>query len=233
MDQIEFRPMNNGIQTTGSAMLIDPASQGNYGCSGKGCGHNNDSGYGFDRDCGKDNNYDRGSDKDKDKGSDNGYGRSKDQDNNYGRSKDQDNGHGRSSGGCNGSGNCNTRTTETGGDGHIYYRGCEEAKIKVMPDRELDQTGRVLDITMTLRNVCPCRHVSVGYLVTELDEDSNEHACGFKAFTVEPHYNARACDMELDSVRFILPDDARVGNGTRHFVVRADAHYADTAVSMT
>lgn len=149
--------------------------------------------------------------------------------------------------GCNGNGNgngnggqtCYGQTTDTANNGHIYFRSCEEAKIKSMPDKELDNTGRVLDVTMTLRNVCPCRHVSVGYLLTELDEDNNEHSRGFKAFTVEPHYQAGGADVELESIRFILPDDARLDGGkrqcegTRHFIIRAEAHYAESSVSMT
>lgn len=132
---------------------------------------------------------------------------------------------------------CAGQTTDTEESGDVYYSSCEEAKIKVMPDQEILSTGRVLDVTLTLRNVCPCRHISVGYLVTEVDENNNEHARGFKAFTVEPHYYASCRDMELESTRFILPDDARVDGcsgqceGTRHFIVRAEAHYADTAVT--
>lgn len=133
---------------------------------------------------------------------------------------------------------CGGVTTETREDGHIYYRSCEDAKVKSMPDMELEGTGRVMDVTMTLRNVCPCRHVSVGYLVTEVDAQNNEYSRGFKSFTVEPHYNSRCCDVDVATTRFILPDDVRVDGGdslcegTRHFIVRCEAHYADTNVSM-
>lgn len=130
------------------------------------------------------------------------------------------------------------QTVDTASNGHIYFRTCEETKVKAMPDRELDHTGRVLEVTMTLRNVCPCRHVSVGYMVTEVDGDNNEHSRGFKCFTVEPHYQSGCADVELETIRFILPDDVRVDggkrqrDGTRHFIVRADAHYAESGASV-
>lgn len=123
-------------------------------------------------------------------------------------------------------------------NGHIIYNGCEEIKINALGDKTIDATGRIMDVTMTLKNVCPCRRVSVGYMVTELDAQNNEHSCGFKCFTVPAHYNAGCCDVALEATRFILPDDARVDGGVgacsgrRHFIVRADAHYADTSVTM-
>ena len=149
------------------------------------------------------------------------------------------NGNGNGNDNGNGCQSCYGQTTDTANNGHIYFRSCEEAKVKEMPDRELDNTGRVLDVTMTLRNVCPCRHVSVGYLVTELDEDNNEYSRGFKCFTVEPHYQSGGADVERETIRVILPDDVRVDGGkrqcegTRHFIVRTEAHYAESSVSMT
>ena len=165
MDQIEFRPMNTGIQTTGNAQIVDPAAALNAPQNGA--------------------------------------------------------------------------AAETGENGHVYYRNCEEAKVHTLDAQEIANTGRVLDVNLTLRSVCPCRHVSVGCLITELDEEDNEYSRGFKALTVQPHYNSSCRDVEVETVRFILPDDARVDNrtgqccGTRHFRVRAEAHYADTNVSMT
>jgi len=114
----------------------------------------------------------------------------------------------------------------SGAGGCMTCRSCEGTHMQVAHTRDLEETGRVLDVTLTLKNVCPCRSVSVCHEIYELDEQNNEHSCGFKAYTVQPHYNPRPCDIELDTVRFILPDDARVCSGTRRFIVRSDAHYA-------
>ncbi|MBR2943213.1 MAG: hypothetical protein IKB82_07430, partial [Clostridia bacterium] len=110
--------------------------------------------------------------------------------------------------------------------GCITCRSCEGTHMQVALTHDLEETGRVLDVTLTLKNVCPCRSVSVGCQVYELDEQNNEHSRGIKTFTVQPHYNPRACDIELDAVRFVLPDDARVSSGARRFIVRSDVHYA-------
>ncbi|MDO5299351.1 MAG: hypothetical protein Q4F18_07970 [Clostridia bacterium] len=123
-------------------------------------------------------------------------------------------------------------------NGHVYYSRCEDAKTHSMPDMYLTNTGRVLDVTMTLKRICPCRRVAVGLLVSEVDQAGNEYSRGFKAITVPAHYNSGCCDIEMPRTRFILPEDLRVDGGTsmcdgsRHFIVRTEAHYVDSSVTM-
>lgn len=122
-------------------------------------------------------------------------------------------------------------------NGHICYGRCEDAKTCTMPDTYLSNTGRVLDVSMTLKNVCPCRRVAVGILVSEVDHAGNEASRGFKAIAVPAHYNNCCSDIQMQSVRFILPDSLNTdGNGSlcerRHFIVRTEAHYIDTSVTM-
>lgn len=123
-------------------------------------------------------------------------------------------------------------------NGHVYYSRCEDAKVHCMPDMYLTNTGRVLDVTMTLKRICPCRRVAVGVLVSEVDQSGNECSRGFKAITVPAHYNSSCCDIEMPRARFILPEDLRADgctsmcDGSRHFIVRTEAHYVDSSVTM-
>lgn len=139
----------------------------------------------------------------------------------------------RPSPGCQGR-NCPRDTS----DGDVYYNRCEDAKVHAMPDMYLAHTGRVMDVTMTLKRICPCRRVAVGMLISEVDESGNEYSRGFKAITVPAHYNASCCDVDVPRTRFILPEDLRVDGGKsmcegcRHFIVRTEAHYIDTSVTM-
>jgi len=49
-------------------------------------------------------------------------------------------------------GGCNQ---ETGGC--IACRACEGTHMQVALTHDLEETGRVLDVKLTLKNVCPCR----------------------------------------------------------------------------
>lgn len=117
---------------------------------------------------------------------------------------------------------------------HVYFEACEDAKTVTLPDSTVEGTGRMLDVTMTLRSVCPGKRTAVGVALTEVDSAGNEYARGFRAITVPAHSNAGCCDIVMPRIRFILPDDIRVDgatglcNGRRHFVLRTSNHYVDT-----
>lgn len=124
-----------------------------------------------------------------------------------------------------------------GRNGYVRFRNCDEVKETALASIEPERSGKVLLVDMTLKNVCPCRRVAVGYHVSELDTSGNEHARGFKALTVAPHYNCRASDVQVPRVRFLLPENENTeegcpSDGTRRFIVRSEAHYADSSVSM-
>lgn len=133
---------------------------------------------------------------------------------------------------------CSNCPRDNDPEGHVYYSGCQDTKTYEMHDMAMSNTGRVLEVTMTLKRICPCRRVAVGLLITEVDQSGNEYSRGFKAITVPAHYNSSCCDIEMPTTRFILPEDLRVNSGTsmcdgcRHFVVRCDAHYIDSSVTM-
>ena len=118
---------------------------------------------------------------------------------------------------------------------HIYYETCEGAKEVCVTSecRDEENIGRVLDVNMTLRNVCPGRRSAVGVHLVELDEQGAEYARGFRSLTVPAHNAGCNRDVQLPSMRFILPEDVSVaGNGSRrHFVVRTTNHYLEDAAN--
>ena len=122
----------------------------------------------------------------------------------------------------------------TDAETHVYFESCEDAKTVTLPDSTVEGTGRMLDVSMTLRSVCPGKRTAVGVALTEVDSAGNEHARGFRAVTVPAHSHADCCDIVMPSIRFILPEDIRVDGGTglcsgrRHFVLRSSNHYVDT-----
>ena len=124
-----------------------------------------------------------------------------------------------------------SRTTgcACGSDGatHIYFETCENCKeVSVIGSCEEETQGRVLDVNVTLRNVCPGRCSSLGLNLSEMDEDGAEYARGFRAISV-PAHNARCHqDVQLDTVRVVLPEDHSLQR-RRHLIVRTTHHYLD------
>lgn len=113
---------------------------------------------------------------------------------------------------------------------HIFFETCDGAKEVSVTGRcqEDEALGRTLDVNCTLLNVCPGRRSALGITLTEMDEDGTEYARGFRAITV-PAHNARCNqDVNVDTVRFILPEDLSLQN-RRHFVVRTQHHYLDAS----
>ena len=116
---------------------------------------------------------------------------------------------------------------------HIYYESCDEHQSCDLGKTEMITSGRLMDVDLTLRNVCPGRRVALGVTVHERDSSGREYARGFKAVTVPAHQHKSCQDLDAPTLRFILPEDLRVeNNGRRHFVVRATTHYVDTSANL-
>lgn len=113
---------------------------------------------------------------------------------------------------------------------HIYYEPCDGFKEVCVTGFCQQETapGRVLDVNATLTNVCPGRRSALGLALTEVDENGAEYARGFQAVTVPAHNGSCNQDIQVDTIRFILPEDQSLQN-RRHFIVRAQHHYLDAA----
>ena len=111
---------------------------------------------------------------------------------------------------------------------HVYFETCDgqQAICVASTCEEQQAMGRILDVTVTLRNVCPGRRSAVGLTLTEVDSDGAEYARGFRAITVPAHNGNCSRDIQLDSVRFILPEDLSLQR-RRHFICRVSHHYMD------
>ena len=88
---------------------------------------------------------------------------------------------------------------------HVYFEPCEESKAVTVAKNQHneDGAGRVLDVNLALRNVCPGRRVAVGVTLHEVDGTGGEHARGFHAMTVP-------------AGRYPAPDTLRPARGPAH-----------------
>lgn len=116
----------------------------------------------------------------------------------------------------------------------FYFERCEDKKSCDLGGTALVGQGRILDVTTTVRNVCPYKRVALAIALTEVDAYQNEYPRGTKIVTIPAHQNTSCTDISLPSMRFVLPEDLSVSGSTdmcsakrRHFIARIDAHYVD------
>ena len=84
---------------------------------------------------------------------------------------------------------------------------CEDRVSCDLGDIMLQDQGRLLQLRMTLKNVCPGRRVAVGLILTEVSCTGEEKQRGFKAITVPAHFEEGCMDVEVGPVTFVLPED--------------------------
>ena len=115
--------------------------------------------------------------------------------------------------------------------------GCEDAVEFDAGDLEMNSLGRILQLDVTLKNVCPNKRVALAVIVTEVDEHGIEYKRGLKTMTVPAHNRATCHDVTVRCIKFVLPEDLDVSNtegsicNKRNFKARFIAHYIDNDFS--
>ena len=116
----------------------------------------------------------------------------------------------------------------------VHIDGCEDAIEFDAGDLHLESLGRILQLDVTLRNVCPHRRVALAVILSEVDEHGLEHKRGLKTVTVPAHTRTQCRDVTVRCIKFVLPEDLDVSGGStegicdrRNFKVRFIAHYID------
>ena len=114
----------------------------------------------------------------------------------------------------------------------LTAESCSDAVQVDLGQVSLDSLGRILQMDVTIQNVCPGRRVALAAILTEVDETGQERQMGMKAMTI-PAHSAPACrDVRVKGIRFVAPEDADGTPGSlcrrRSFRVRFLANYLDT-----
>lgn len=117
----------------------------------------------------------------------------------------------------------------------LTVEGCSDALTADLGDVYQDGLGRILQLNLTLKNVCPRKRVALAVVLTEVDVYGIEHQRGLKTFTIPAHTAPGCRDVQVKCIRFIAPEDLDVSGGSpnalcnpRNFKVRAFSHYIDT-----
>ncbi len=107
-------------------------------------------------------------------------------------------------------------------------QGCLEVSAG---DLQLEGLGRILELDVRLKNVCPGRRVALAAILTEEDDLAVEHTVGMKVFTVPAHSGASCRNILVKCIPFVLPEETSFCGGgmcaQRHLKARFLAQYLD------
>ncbi len=117
----------------------------------------------------------------------------------------------------------------------LEVRGCQDAITVDLGETDLESTGRIVQLDVTVKQVCPGKRVALAVILTETDEHGMEHQRGMKVMTLPAHSYPTCRDILVKCVRFVLPDDLDVSGGdaqamcgSRSLRARLIAHSVDT-----
>lgn len=98
----------------------------------------------------------------------------------------------------------------------------------------MESLGRILQLSVTLKNVCPHKRVALAAIVTEVGCDDAEYKRGMKIMTIPAHSGDSCRDVTVRCIKFVLPEDLDIPHkddkgicGKRRFKARFIAHYID------
>ncbi|MGN1201821.1 MAG: VWA domain-containing protein [Eubacterium sp.] len=116
----------------------------------------------------------------------------------------------------------------------VEINGCEDSVVFDAGDLFLESLGRILQIDVKIKNVCPHRRVALAVILNEIDDKGMEHQRGLKTITVPAHTSSSCKDVLVRCIKFVLPEDLDVSGAStksicnkRRFKVRFIAHYID------
>ena len=113
--------------------------------------------------------------------------------------------------------------------------GCQDSLVVDMGDTYLESLGRIIELNVTIKNVCPGKRVALAAILTEVDENGEEHQRGMKTLTIPAHYADDCRDILVKCIKFVVPEDISQALccqnslcGQRSFKARIIAHNIDT-----
>jgi len=111
--------------------------------------------------------------------------------------------------------------------------GCEDTLEFDAGDLGMESLGRIVQLSVTLQNVCPNRRVALAAILTEADDLGMEYKRGMKTVLVPAHTQDSCRDVTVRCIKFVLPEYLSVSGSagsicnTRNFRARFIANYVD------
>ncbi len=117
----------------------------------------------------------------------------------------------------------------------IEMSGCSDSIVVDLGETYLESQGRIAQVDVTVKNVCPGKRVALAVILSEVDSTGNEYQRGLKTIVIPAHNYPTCRDVLLKCVKFVLPESLNVSSAgstsmcmTRNLNVRLIAHNIDT-----
>lgn len=117
----------------------------------------------------------------------------------------------------------------------LTVEGCSDSVVVDMGNVYLESLGRIVQMDVTIKNVCPGKRVALAAILTEVDENGMEYQRGTKTMTIPAHNFATCRDVLVKCIKFVVPEDLDVSGGStqvmcnpRSFKARFIAHNIDS-----
>lgn len=112
---------------------------------------------------------------------------------------------------------------------------CQDSLVADLGDTYLESLGRIVQLDVTVKNVCPNKRVALAIILTEVDSQGNEYSRGMKTITIPAHTFPQCRDVKVKCIKFVLPENLNVSGGSpnsicreRNLRVRLITHNIDT-----
>lgn len=113
----------------------------------------------------------------------------------------------------------------------VVAEGCSDTVVVDVGDVQLGGQGRVIQLELTVKDVCPNRRVALGVMLEEVGLDGKTEPRGFKAYTIPAHNQPGCRDVQVQCIRFVVPEDVSLWGkslcDTRRFQVQVIAQAMD------
>ncbi|MBM6828647.1 VWA domain-containing protein [Anaerotignum lactatifermentans] len=113
----------------------------------------------------------------------------------------------------------------------LVMDSCQQYLCFDLGEEALSSSGRLLELRLTLKQVCPGQRIALGLLLKEADLFGRTSPRGFKALTIPAHHASACRDLLVGPIFFVLPEDLapQCGKecGQRRFLVQVFAHGID------
>ncbi len=83
--------------------------------------------------------------------------------------------------------------------------GCQDSVVVDVGDVSLESLGRIMQLDVTIKNVCPNKRVALAAILTEVDQNGMEHQRGMKTMTIPAHNSPTCRDVLVKCIKFVCP----------------------------
>lgn len=118
---------------------------------------------------------------------------------------------------------------------NVSIGSCKDSVVYDVGDVSLESLGRILQLNINLKNICPKKRIAMAVILEEIDCHGMKHQRGIKVMTVPAHDSPTCRDVLVKCIKFVLPEDEHTSCccssslcHTRNFKVRVIAHPIDT-----